>query len=357
MPSPKRVAWAQLKVGLLAAVSLGIVVVLIFLLTGANNPFASKELLYAYFPDSAAMTEGSVVRLNGIQVGTVKRVELSGEANNRRAIRMTLEVDGRYLPNIPKDSEGGFGAENVLGVKYLNIERGTSSEAIRPGSELHTRDDKDFMEMLRAAYPLLDSMQTILQRVDRLVAGLESGRGSVGKLLYDDEAYRRLNAILADAEKVSHALAAGEGTLGKLLYDPSLYEEVQGTMKRVDGLVANLAKGEGSAGKFLKDPALYDDLKKSSAELNKLISNLNAGKGSAGKLLTDDTAHKEFTGALQRLNGTLDKLNAGQGTIGQLMVNPALYNDLTGTSSEVRDLLKDFRKNPKKFLTIQLKIF
>jgi phospholipid/cholesterol/gamma-HCH transport system substrate-binding protein len=50
-------------------------------------------------------------------------------------------------------------------------------------------------------------------------------------------------------------------------------------------------------------------------------------------------------------------VNAGQGTIGQLMVNPSLYENLAATTEEMRGLMKDFRANPKKFLTIQLKLF
>ena len=65
----------------------------------------------------------------------------------------------------------------------------------------------------------------------------------------------------------------------------------------------------------------------------------------------------EALATLSRLNGTLDKLNAGQGTLGQLMVNPALYENLVGTTAETSALMKEFRKNPKKFLTIQLKLF
>jgi phospholipid/cholesterol/gamma-HCH transport system substrate-binding protein len=60
---------------------------------------------------------------------------------------------------------------------------------------------------------------------------------------------------------------------------------------------------------------------------------------------------------LDRLNTALDKVNSGQGTIGQLMVNPALYENLVTTSAEVKGLMKDFRANPKKFLSIKMHIF
>lgn len=357
MPGSRKVAWAQLKVGVLAVFSLVILAVTVFLMTGANNPFGDKFYLYTFFPDSAAMTEGSVVRLNGILVGKVRHIELTGSSDAARAIRMTLEIDQRYLSSIPKDSEVGFSAENVLGTKYLNMQRGQSRETIHPGAEIKARDDKDFMEMLRSAYPIMDSIQSLVIRVDRIVAQLESGKGSIGKLLYDQELYNKVNSILDDFQKVTHALASGQGTVGALLYDESLYSEIKGTVKRLDDVVAGMQKGEGTAGRLLKDPALYDELKQSSAQLRVLVTNLNEGKGTAGKLLTDDTLHAKMIATLDRFNGTLDKVNSGQGTIGQLMVNPALYENLVGTSAEMKGLMKDFRANPKKFLSIKLHIF
>ena len=38
-------------------------------------------------------------------------------------------------------------------------------------------------------------------------------------------------------------------------------------------------------------------------------------------------------------------------------MNPSLYESLDGTTREVHGLLKDFRANPKKFLTIKLALF
>jgi len=357
MAAQKKVAWAQLKVGVLSAITLAILIFLVFLMTGANNPFSDKFALYGYFPDSVAMTDGSVVRLNGILVGKVKRIELTSSPDPKRAVRITMEIDQRYLANIPKDSEVAFSAENVLGTKYLNIQRGVSRETIRPNSEIKARDDKDFMEMLRSAYPMMDSMQSILTRVDRMVAQLESGHGSIGKLLYDQELYNKVNSILDDFQKVTHALASGQGTIGALLYDESLYTEVRGTVKRLDDVVTGLQQGEGTAGKLLKDPALYDELKQSSTQLRILVTNLNQGKGTAGKLLTDDTTHQKIVATLDKLNATLDKVNSGQGTIGQLMVNPALYDNLVSTSAEMKSFMKDFRANPKKFLSIRVHLF
>jgi len=357
MAASNKVGWAQLRVGLMSLAALMILAFLIFLLTGADNPFETKSYLYTYMSDSAALSEGSAVRLNGILIGKVKTVELSGDKSNARAIRMKLQLEERYLALVPNDSIIAFSAENVLGAKFLNIKRGTSPTPIQGGGELRARDEKDFLEIMQSAMPLLESLQSILGRIDKVVAQVESGQGSIGKLLYDPSIYTRVDSMLGDVQKVTRALSEGKGTAGRLLYDESLYDDLHRTLSRMDDLAAGLQRGEGTAGKLLKDPALYDDLRKTSVELRTMIAELNAGKGTAGKLLKDDTLHKRLIATLDNLNGTVDKINAGQGTIGQLMVNPALYENLTATAAEVQAMMKDFRANPKKFLTIQLKLF
>ena len=53
----------------------------------------------------------------------------------------------------------------------------------------------------------------------------------------------------------------------------------------------------------------------------------------------------------------MDKISSGQGTLGQLVQNPALYDSLNATAKDAGGLLKDFRANPKKFMTIRLVLF
>jgi hypothetical protein len=71
MPSQKKVHWAQLKVGVMAIIAFVILSVLIVLLTGSSHPFSKKAPSTPTSGDSAAMMEGSAVRLNGILVGKV----------------------------------------------------------------------------------------------------------------------------------------------------------------------------------------------------------------------------------------------------------------------------------------------
>jgi phospholipid/cholesterol/gamma-HCH transport system substrate-binding protein len=92
-------------------------------------------------------------------------------------------------------------------------------------------------------------------------------------------------------------------------------------------------------------------------DLRTTLRLVNEGDGTIGKLMNSDVLHTRLEGTMTRLDTVLDKINSGDGTIGQLLNNPALYESLDGTMREAQGFMKDFRANPKKFLTIQLKLF
>ncbi len=357
MPSAQKVAWAQLRVGITAVVALCLIGFLVFLMTGTKSVFTSYVPLYTFLDDSAALEIGAPVRLNGIVMGKVTKVALSGSYQPGRTVRVDLEVPENMLASIPSDSEAAISAENVLGTKFINITRGTSREHLRAGDTVRSLDTKEFAEVVQTSYTLLTSLQGILKRIDAIVSIVEAGKGSIGKLLVDDELYNRLVGTVAEMQKVTAAVSSGKGTIGRLLYDDTLYQELRSPIARLDNLMQGMQEGQGTAGKLLRDPALYDELRQTTAEVHKLVADLNAGKGTAGKLLKSEELSNQLKATMGRLDNLLDRINTGQGTLGQLVVNPSLYESINGTTKELNGLLKDFRANPKKFLRIKLGLF
>ncbi|MEO8025547.1 MAG: MlaD family protein [Bryobacteraceae bacterium] len=357
MASENKATWAMLRVGLMALVALAILGVLVFYLTGDKGFFRSKSDVFTYMDDSAALTAGSPVRLNGILVGTVTKVELSGSNEQRRIVRVDMKIEDNYFPAIPVDSTAAISAENLLGTKFINIKKGHSTATVHPGGEIASLDTTGFDDVVQQGYALLTSLQGILKRVDAIVATVEVGKGTIGKLLVDETLYGKVLSIADEGQKIVVALNSGKGTIGKLIYDDAVLTDVRNLMGRFDTLMVGLQHGEGTAGKLLKDPALYDDMRKTIGDVRQILADLNAGKGSAGKILKSDELHNQIVATMGRLDVILDKVNSGQGTIGQLLVNPSLYDSLNGFTRESHELIKDFRANPKKFLRIKLALF
>jgi phospholipid/cholesterol/gamma-HCH transport system substrate-binding protein len=349
--------WAQLRVGVMAAVALVIAGALIFLLTGNSNPFAKKVPLYTFIEDAAALTEGAPVHLNGIVVGKVSKIALSGLPDLKRTIKLDLEVEDQFLAAIPVDSIAGISQANVLGTQFINIKKGRSPVPIKAGQELTSKDVSDFNDVIEQGSTLLVQLQAILKRVDAIVGQVELGKGSIGKLLVDEELYNRLLGIVAEGQKLASTLNTDKGTLGKLIHDPTLYNDFRASLARVDSIIEGLQRGEGSAGKLLKDPKLYDDAHRTITELRTMLGDINAGKGSVGKFLKSDDLHNQISSIISKFDVMVDKINSGQGTIGQLMVNTQLYDSLNGATRELHEFMKDFRKDPKKFLRIKLSLF
>jgi len=357
MPAAKKVRWAQIRVGFMAIVSMAIAALLIFLLTSQEPIWENYAILYTYMEDSAALAKGSPVRLNGILIGRVDRVDLSGSRDPSRIVRVVLKVERKRLKDIPVDSVAGISAENVLGTKFINIAMGRSRVALQPNGEVKSEPSAEIQDLVRKGFGVFDAVQAILTRVDRVVGLVESGQGSIGKFLVDEEFYNRLVQTVAELQDVAGAVSSGKGTLGKLLYDDALYSEARTSIARLDQLIGDLQAGKGTAGKLLKDPALYDETRASIAQVHKLLDDINAGKGTAGKLLKDEAAYDQIHSVLGKVDTTLDRINSGQGTIGQLLVNPQLYDSMRGLSGEAQGLVKDIRANPKKFLRIKLSLF
>jgi phospholipid/cholesterol/gamma-HCH transport system substrate-binding protein len=357
MPDASKVHWSQLKVGVVTIIAFLIVFVLVFLLTSTKGIFQHNVPLRTYMDDAAAMADGSVVRLNGINIGYLDKLSLTNSPDPKRAVEFTMMVREKFLQDIPVDSVVTIAAANLLGDKFINITKGQSSQHVKPGDELPSLQGQDIPELMAATGKLMSSFQNMVNRIDNLFVGVEAGRGNLGKFLKDEELYRRVNGIAAEAQQLLTTLRTGNGTASKLLNDDALYNELRAPFRRIDAILADLQAGQGTAGRLLKDPALANDLQALLGEMKTVVAGINSGKGTAGKLLKDEQLHQRLDALLVKMTGTLDRINSGQGTLGQLMVNPQLYESLNGATREFQSLAKDMRANPKKFLTIRLALF
>jgi phospholipid/cholesterol/gamma-HCH transport system substrate-binding protein len=358
MPTTSKSKWAQLKVGIMAIVALLLLAFLIVLMSGANPLFRRTTEVYTYLGDSVAMTEGATpVRLNGILIGKVKKIELSGSTDPGRIVKLTLSIYDDALPLVPVDSSAKLAQQNLLGSRYVNIKKGIKPQTIQAGAEIPSADTPEIEDLFQQGSSTLAALQKIMDRVNGIIDDIQGGKGTIGALLVDRTLYDRAVEIVNDVKKLTEALNASDSTIGHLIHDDVLYQDVRGTVGKINTLVDNLNAGQGTAGKLLKDDALYNDLHATIGDLRETIGKINNGDGTVGKLLNSSQLHDQLVSSMGKLDSVLDKVNNGDGTIGRLMNDPSLFESIDGTSREVQGLLKDFRANPKKFLTIQLKLW
>ena len=358
MADRRKIRWSQLKTGLVASGGFAILFVLVFLLTSSKGLFTQQATLRTYRDDASGLASNAPVRLNGIPIGYLDKVRLTGARDPLRTVEFDMTVGRKYLAEIPVDSVAGIAASNLLGDKFINITKGRSPTHVKPDDEIAADiQAKDIPELMAQTANLMAGFQSIVGRLDKLLAGVEQGHGNLGKFIKDEELYNRLDEIASEGQKLLADVRGGGGTISKLIYDPALYDEIRAPIKRINDMLADMDAGKGTAGKFLKDPALYDVAKQTMDEIHGLVADIGAGKGTAGKMMKNDLLYQRLDDLTAKLNATIDKIDSGQGTVGQMLVNPALFDSLNGATREFQSLAKDMRANPKKFLTIRLTLF
>jgi phospholipid/cholesterol/gamma-HCH transport system substrate-binding protein len=357
LPSQKQLHWSELRVGLTVLFAAVTLTVLIFLMSGTTGMFTPKIRLKSYFDNASGLRLGAPVRLEGVDIGNVEAIRIV-KNQPLTPVEVTMKVSSTYEYALHKDSITTLNTAGVLGETYVDIDsEQAKGEAARNGDVLPTLNRPDFQDVVRSSQSTLQNMQTLLQRLDRIVSTVESGQGSVGKLINDPSLYNRLNSTVADLQGLINKVGQGQGSLGKLFNDDTLYTKANATVDKLSVIADELSQGKGTAGKFLKDPALYDNANKTMAEARQLMEQVNAGKGALGKFARDEEFAKKLDNTVTKLSILTDRLEAGEGSAGKLFKDPSLYNNADQMLVESRELVKAIRQDPKKYLTIKLHVF
>jgi len=359
VPSQKQLKWSQLKVGLTVLASSITLCILILLMSGTGGFLTSKITLKSYFDNAGGLREGAPVRLQGVDIGNVSGIRVvSDPARRLTPVEVTVKVNTKYHGNLRKDSVTLLSTAGVLGETYIDIDSAQAhGPEVQPGDVLPTRETPDIQDVVRASQSTLQNLDALEKRVDRILAFVESGQGSIGKVIYDPGLYDRLNATIGQFQGLVNDVISGKGSIGKLLVDDELYRKANATVDKLNVIIDELNAGKGTAGKFLKDPTLYNTANDTISNVKKLTDDVNAGKGALGVLAKNQEFANKLQNTMNKLSDLSDRLNSGEGTIGKLLQDPAVYNNTNQLLQDTQELIKAIRQNPKKYLTIHLKIF
>jgi len=359
LPSQKQLKWSQLRVGITVIVACAILTVLLFLMSGTTGLFTSQIRLYSYFNNAGGLRQGAPVRLSGVDIGNVTRIRIVADPSKKLTpVEVVMKVSTKYGFSMRRDSVCLLRTSGVLGETYVDLD---SSQAIGPMAQnddtLATREQADIEDVVVTSQSTLQNMDALLKRADRILAFAESGKGSLGKLIYDPTLYNRFSETVADFQKVVDQVSKGQGSLGALISRNDAYDKFLATLDKMNAVIDDVQQGKGTAGKFVKDPTLYNNLNDTIANLKKITEDINAGKGTIGKLTKDEELAKKLDTTITKLSELTTELEAGQGTAGRIFKDETLYNNANQMLVETRELVKAIRQDPKKYLSIKLHIF
>lgn len=358
MPQRKQVSWAQLRVGALVIASLMILAIGIFFISGEVGFFSRKYSLKAYFSGASGLRPGSQVRIEGIPVGSVNQVRISRYPEPNRAVEVLMRVPRDFQEEIRADSEASLQTAGLLGEAYVDISRGSAGQTVvRDGGEIKSHEEPDIKRIVQNTNDVISNLRVLSAKLNDITNQIQAGQGSIGKLVYDQAFYNRMNETAGSVQRLVSRVEKGEGTLGKLVSDDTVHQRALAALDRLNRLMDDVQHGKGSMAKFLNDPGVYDNVNQLVARANTLMDNVNKGQGTLGKMATDPQLYNRMNETFDRMNIITTRIEQGQGTLGKLSTDPTLFNNLSESARSLREFMTEFRQNPKKYLTVRLHLF
>ncbi|MBI3325000.1 MAG: MCE family protein [Candidatus Omnitrophica bacterium] len=215
----------EMRVGAFVVLSAALLVAFLFFIGDWSDYFKPGYQLLVRFESANGIASGAPIQYAGVQVGKVERVGLSHDSSQLTPhVELTLKLPQDV--RVRADDEASISTFGLLGEKYLEIRPGPGREPIlKPG------------EMLIGKPPV--STERIIERSNEVLTELKSTLSGLNSLVGDPEARIYLSETLQasrDAtrnwkllgERLNLALShaeSGQGSLGKLLFDDELYQQ------------------------------------------------------------------------------------------------------------------------------------
>jgi phospholipid/cholesterol/gamma-HCH transport system substrate-binding protein len=339
MPSALRVRWAKFRVLSVSFVALVILMTLVYLLTGGTL-LEKKARIYLYIPDATGLDQGSPVRVDGIGVGIVDWVALSGSSNPQRIIRVQMTVERGRLASITSDSQTQISNDTLIGDKFVDISTGKASGHIPENGELNFKAQPDLMRSID-----LSDFERQLRLVNGILDEIEGGRTPLGQFVMGDQVYTSLRHRIIEVQNALKRATGATAQIGGILYTDALYQKFRAPVLELDQTLSRLQSGQGEMGRFLRDPAQYQQLRGMLQDMRK-----NIAAARSADLMKSDDAYRSWTASATSFLRKIDELNASP-----MLNGTDLYESWTGAAREMQNTVKDFRENPRKYL--RLKVF
>ncbi len=202
-----------IKVGIF--VFLSGVIFLVFVISLGDKKFLTKKKeIIVEFNSISGLKEYSPVKVLGVDVGFVRRVKL-----NIPKKRVLVYLNIRKDVSLPVDSLFFINTLGLFGEKYLEIIPGNEKKEIRSGEIVKGEEFLDFYTMFKNFFRFLNNFSSLANSAKKILEDKDL-KTEFEKLLKNlNQATQDLNVILED-------LRNRKGTLGKILFEDELYNNI-----------------------------------------------------------------------------------------------------------------------------------
>jgi len=265
------------RLGIFIFIGTVFLVLSILLLGNKESLFVSTIKVKTYFTRVEGLKKGAPVRLSGYDIGSVSDINLADDTTGR--VEVLMRIDKSYVKFIRLDSKASIETEGLVGKMLVSITPGSQSrEEISEGSVIQAQAPVNLAEIFQETNAILANVKSFTKDFSDIVYKINTGEGSIGKLVNDDQLYKSVNQVVLSADKSMNVITDRMNEISKMISDlygnmQNIASNVEGASKDFKGMIADVKGGKGIVGQLLTDNKTYDSVKTiitnfSSASLN-----------------------------------------------------------------------------------------
>jgi phospholipid/cholesterol/gamma-HCH transport system substrate-binding protein len=193
----------KIRLGLFIIGGLALFVFAIFIIGKQRNLFNPVFYLTTTFSNVSGLQVGNNIRFSGVNVGTVDNISIINDSTVEVAMSIKKEVQ----QFIKTDSEVGIGSEGFIGDRLLIISKGsTASHVVKEGQQLSSSEPVETNAIMASIEVTAGNAEIVTEQLAEIMIKINSGNGTLGRLLQDSTIAQNLNQTIVNLKKSSKGL-------------------------------------------------------------------------------------------------------------------------------------------------------
>ncbi len=300
----------EIRTGIIAIFTIVVLIYGINYLKGLNI-LDKNRIFHAKYDNIDGLLKGSVISLNGFNVGIVSNICLQSDNSILVSVKINEDFD------VPANSILKISNQDLMGTKGISVILGNSDLLAKNNDTLTAEIENSLQdEVNKQILPLKNKAEGLISSVDSLMVIFTS--------VLNTDARKNLASSFKNLDETFVLMSESMKELNKLVVTNE--KNISNSIKNFESITGNISNNNESIENILK----------------KMSS------------ISDSVSSKDIGDIIKNLNNITNKISVGQGNLGLLNSDDQLYRNIEKTTNDISILVEEIKKDPKKYFNFSV---
>ena len=300
----------EIRTGIIAIFTIVVLIYGINYLKGLNI-LDKNRIFHAKYDNIDGLLKGSVISLNGFNVGIVSNISLQSD----NSLLVSVKINEDF--NVPVNSILKISNQDLMGTKGISVILGNSDLLAKNNDTLIAEIENSLQdEVNKQILPLKNKAEGLISSVDSLMVIFTS--------VLNTDARKNLASSFKNLDETFILMSESMKELNKIVVTNE--KNISNSIKNFESITGNISDNNESIENILK----------------KMSS------------ISDSVSSKDIGEIIKNLNNITNKISVGQGNLGLLNSDDQLYRNIEKTTNDISILVEEIKKDPKKYFNFSV---